>query len=78
VTRVIIIDADSVSDAVEETIRTVVAQEALPLFGRLADSDISQKTGPLDLVTVADRRCWQPSDRSGGGPRRVAMASFAP
>jgi fructose-1,6-bisphosphatase/inositol monophosphatase family enzyme len=56
VTRVIIIDADSVSDAVEETIRTVVAQEALPLFGRLADSDISQKTGPLDLVTVADRR----------------------
>jgi len=41
---------------VEETIRTVAAQEALPLLGRLADTDIAQKTGPLDLVTVADRR----------------------
>lgn len=29
--------------------------EILPRFGRLAEGDVSAKTGPLDLVTVADR-----------------------
>ncbi|MER5968347.1 inositol monophosphatase [Streptomyces sp. NPDC002055] len=39
----------------EELIRTVVAEEVLSRFGRLSDADISEKAGPLDLVTVADR-----------------------
>jgi fructose-1,6-bisphosphatase/inositol monophosphatase family enzyme len=42
--------------AVEQAIRTVAGQEALSRFGRLTGADISEKKGPLDLVTVADRR----------------------
>lgn len=42
--------------AVEDVIRTVVAQEALSRFGRLSGGEVQQKKGPLDLVTVADRR----------------------
>ncbi|MGP4004461.1 inositol monophosphatase family protein [Streptomyces sp. 8N706] len=42
--------------AVEELIRTVASEEALTRFGRLSDAEISEKTGPLDLVTVADRK----------------------
>lgn len=41
---------------VEALIRDVAAQEALSRFGKLSDADISEKKGPLDLVTVADRR----------------------
>ncbi|MDX3214513.1 inositol monophosphatase [Streptomyces sp. ME02-6991-2B] len=42
--------------AVEESIRTAADEEALARFGRLADGEVEQKKGPLDLVTVADRR----------------------
>jgi fructose-1,6-bisphosphatase/inositol monophosphatase family enzyme len=41
---------------VEALIRDVVAEEATPRFGKLADADVTEKKGPLDLVTVADRR----------------------
>jgi fructose-1,6-bisphosphatase/inositol monophosphatase family enzyme len=42
--------------AVDERIRAVVGQEALSRFGCLSGADIREKKGPLDLVTVADRR----------------------
>ncbi|MEU6344842.1 inositol monophosphatase family protein [Streptomyces sp. NPDC046977] len=42
--------------AVEESVRAVADEEALSRFGRLAAGDISEKKGPRDLVTVADRR----------------------
>ncbi|MGW3244234.1 inositol monophosphatase family protein [Streptomyces sp. NPDC001070] len=42
--------------AVEESIRAVADEEALSRFGRLAEGDVDEKKGPLDLVTVADRR----------------------
>src|SRR3954470_1174559 len=42
--------------AVEESVRAVADEEALSRFGRLAAGDISEKKGPQDLVTVADRR----------------------
>jgi len=41
---------------VEAFIRGVVAEEATPRFGKLAEGDVSEKKGPLDLVTVADRQ----------------------
>lgn len=41
---------------VEALIRGVVAEEATPRFGKLSEGDVSEKKGPLDLVTVADRR----------------------
>jgi fructose-1,6-bisphosphatase/inositol monophosphatase family enzyme len=41
---------------VEALIRDVVAEEATPRFGKLSDAEITEKKGPLDLVTVADRR----------------------
>jgi fructose-1,6-bisphosphatase/inositol monophosphatase family enzyme len=40
---------------VEDTLRRVAAEEILPRWRQLAAADISQKTGPGDLVTVADR-----------------------
>ncbi|MEU4093765.1 inositol monophosphatase family protein [Streptomyces sp. NPDC026673] len=42
--------------AVGESIRTVADEEVLARFGRLAEGDVGEKKGPLDLVTVADRR----------------------
>jgi len=41
---------------VEALIRGVVAEEATSRFGKLSEGDVSEKKGPLDLVTVADRR----------------------
>lgn len=46
---------DELLAAVEDAIRAVVAAEVVPRWRRLADSDISRKTGPHDLVTTADR-----------------------
>ncbi|WP_228082800.1 inositol monophosphatase family protein [Streptomyces profundus] len=40
---------------VTEAIRTVAAREILPRWRQLADDEISVKTGPHDLVTVADQ-----------------------
>lgn len=43
-------------DAVTAAIRTVAEEEVVARFRRLAEGDVSEKTGPLDLVTIADRR----------------------
>ncbi len=41
-------------DAVTNVIRETAEAEILPRFRRLKNQDIRQKTGPRDLVTVAD------------------------
>lgn len=41
---------------VEDLVRRVAADEILPRWQRLAAADISHKTEPHDLVTIADRR----------------------
>ena len=52
-------EAEGVTDAlvaaVEDTIRAVVGAEVVPRWRRLADADITEKNGPHDLVTTADR-----------------------
>ncbi|MCC0095086.1 MULTISPECIES: inositol monophosphatase [Streptomyces] len=42
--------------AVEEAIRKAAAVEIMPRFRQLADHEVDQKSGPHDLVTVADRK----------------------
>ncbi|MFE1960534.1 inositol monophosphatase family protein [Streptomyces sp. NPDC059479] len=42
--------------AVEEAVRAAAAAEIMPRFRQLAAHEIAEKTGPHDLVTVADRR----------------------
>lgn len=46
---------DALLKAVEDRIRAVAAAEILPRWRQLTASDISTKSGPGDLVTVADR-----------------------
>ncbi|MEI5097657.1 inositol monophosphatase family protein [Streptomyces sp. PmtG] len=41
---------------VERVIREAAAEEITPRFRQLAAADVVQKSGPHDLVTVADRR----------------------
>lgn len=41
-------------NAVMAAMRTVAAEEILPRFKRLAAADITEKSGPFDLVTIAD------------------------
>ncbi|MEU1147456.1 inositol monophosphatase family protein [Streptomyces sp. NPDC005863] len=41
---------------VEEALRKAAAAEVMPRFRRLAEGDVVQKSGPHDMVTVADRR----------------------
>ncbi|MCF3124551.1 inositol monophosphatase [Streptomyces arenae] len=41
---------------VEEALRKAAAAEVTPRFRQLAAGDIVEKTGPHDMVTVADRR----------------------
>ncbi|WP_030667620.1 inositol monophosphatase family protein [Streptomyces sp. NRRL B-1347] len=41
---------------VERVIREAAAAEITPRFRQLAEDDVVQKSGPHDLVTVADRR----------------------
>ena len=48
------LDERGVAD-VERIIRAVAAEEIMPRFRRLAAADITEKTGPDNLVTVADR-----------------------
>jgi fructose-1,6-bisphosphatase/inositol monophosphatase family enzyme len=52
-------EAEGVTDAllaaVEDTVRAVVNAEVVPRWRRLADADITEKNGPHDLVTTADR-----------------------
>ncbi|MEV7084818.1 inositol monophosphatase family protein [Streptomyces sp. NPDC093085] len=42
--------------AVEEAVRKAAAAEIMPRHRRLADHEISEKSAPHDLVTIADRR----------------------
>jgi fructose-1,6-bisphosphatase/inositol monophosphatase family enzyme len=44
-----------IETAVEEAVRTAAAVEIMPRWRQLAAHEITQKTGPHDLVTVADR-----------------------
>lgn len=41
--------------AVEEAVRQAAAAEIMPRFRQLAEHEIAEKSGPHDLVTVADR-----------------------
>ncbi|MEV5981112.1 inositol monophosphatase family protein [Streptomyces sp. NPDC052114] len=41
---------------VEEALRKAAAAEVTPRFRQLAEGDVVEKTGPHDMVTVADRR----------------------
>ncbi|MER5808115.1 inositol monophosphatase [Streptomyces sp. NPDC002033] len=42
--------------AVEEAVRKAAAVEIMPRFRQLAAHEVDQKSGPHDLVTIADRR----------------------
>lgn len=44
-------------EAVHQLIRSVLAEEAVPRFRNLGEADVRAKTGPGDLVTVADEAC---------------------
>jgi fructose-1,6-bisphosphatase/inositol monophosphatase family enzyme len=41
--------------AVEQAVRTAAAEQIMPRWRCLGDADVTQKSGPHDLVTVADR-----------------------
>ncbi|MFJ2768902.1 inositol monophosphatase family protein [Streptomyces sp. NPDC087300] len=41
---------------VEEALRKAAAAEVMPRFRQLAEGDVVEKSGPHDVVTVADRR----------------------
>lgn len=43
-------------EPVDAVVRQVAADEILPRWRRLGESDVVEKTGPHDLVTVADQR----------------------
>lgn len=43
-------------DRVSAIIREVAESEILPYFRDLANAGIREKTGPADLVTLADRK----------------------
>ncbi len=47
---------DELAAAVEGAIRRTVAEEVMPRWRQLSDDDVVQKSGPHDLVTVADQR----------------------
>ncbi|MEU3774926.1 inositol monophosphatase family protein [Streptomyces sp. NPDC032472] len=42
--------------AVEEAVRKAAAAEIMPRFRQLAEHEVDEKSGPHDLVTVADRK----------------------
>ncbi|GAA2412029.1 inositol monophosphatase family protein [Streptomyces glaucosporus] len=47
---------DALVTAVEEAVREAAEKEVLPRWRQLATDEVVQKTGPHDLVTVADHR----------------------
>ncbi|MCZ7434334.1 inositol monophosphatase family protein [Streptomyces sp. WMMC1477] len=47
---------DVLTAGVEAAIRKAAAEEIMPRWRQLADHEITQKAGPHDLVTIADRR----------------------
>ncbi|WP_031509856.1 inositol monophosphatase family protein [Streptomyces megasporus] len=48
--------SDALVTAVEEAVRKVAAEEVLPRWRQLSEDEVSRKTGPHDLVTIADHR----------------------
>ncbi|WP_097232463.1 inositol monophosphatase family protein [Streptomyces zhaozhouensis] len=48
-------DGEELVKRVAEAVRRVAAQEILPRWRQLAAHEVTQKSGPHDLVTVADR-----------------------
>lgn len=50
---------EQLATAVEEAVRRAAAEEIMPRWRQLAEDEITVKTGPHDLVTVADRRAEQ-------------------
>lgn len=49
------VDGKELVAQVTEVVRKVAAREILPRWRQLATHEVAQKTGPHDLVTVADR-----------------------
>ncbi|MBA0052166.1 inositol monophosphatase [Streptomyces sp. AJS327] len=47
---------DALATAAEQAVREAVAREVLPRWRHLAEHDVTRKSGPHDLVTVADQR----------------------
>ncbi|HEV7627072.1 MAG TPA: inositol monophosphatase family protein, partial [Streptomyces sp.] len=47
---------DELVTAVEGAVRRTVAQEVMPRWRQLSDDEVVEKSGPHDLVTVADQR----------------------
>jgi fructose-1,6-bisphosphatase/inositol monophosphatase family enzyme len=47
---------DALMTGAEAAVRRAVAEEVMPRWRRLAADEVSAKSGPHDLVTVADRR----------------------
>lgn len=52
---------------VEKAVRTAVAEEVMPRWRQLGDDEIEQKSGPHDLVTVADQRAEEHLTRALSG-----------
>lgn len=55
---------DSLVSGAEEAVRKAVAEEVMPRWRRLAAHEVLQKSGPHDLVTVADRRAEEHLSRA--------------
>lgn len=47
---------DALISGAEEAVRKAVAEEVMPRWRRLAAHEVVEKSGPHDLVTIADRR----------------------
>ena len=47
--------ADALADEVANLLREVGDTLILPRYGALEESDIDTKSGPTDLVTIADK-----------------------
>jgi fructose-1,6-bisphosphatase/inositol monophosphatase family enzyme len=47
---------DALVSGAEEAVRKAVAEEVMPRWRQLATHEVLEKTGPHDLVTIADRR----------------------
>ncbi|NLU66015.1 inositol monophosphatase family protein [Streptomyces sp. HNM0574] len=50
---------DELVTAVEKAVRDAVAEEVMPRWRQLSAEEVDQKSGPHDLVTVADQRAEQ-------------------
>jgi fructose-1,6-bisphosphatase/inositol monophosphatase family enzyme len=55
---------DELIAAVEGAIRRTVAAEVMPRWQQLSDDEVVQKSGPHDLVTVADQRAEEQLSRT--------------